>query len=153
MFIQDNSIAEETKRDHLPRTAHPSRPCSCRWLCWSSSGLSTLGGDPSLGQLRSSSTFPTLLTQTDAVFLKKNTLPGCGSVVSAVEIRTRRFFFGRTLFMGQIPRLQTNIHLFGYLGGGSVVSAWWWWPGCCRSVLQRGLGWRGEDEGLVQINT
>lgn len=24
MFIQDNSIAEETKHDHLPRTAHPA---------------------------------------------------------------------------------------------------------------------------------
>lgn len=36
---------------------------------------------------------PALLTQTNAVLLQKNRLPGCGSVVSAVEIPTHLFFF------------------------------------------------------------
>lgn len=127
MFIQDNSIAEETKCDHLPHTAHPSRPCSCRWLCWSSSGLSTLGGDPSLGQLRSSSTFPTLLTQTDAVFLKKNALPGCGSVVSAVEIRTHRFFsVGHSSWVRYPGYKYPFIWIFGgWVSGLSLVVVAW----------------------------
>lgn len=148
MFIQDNSIAEETKRDHLPRTAHSSRPCSCRWLCWSSSGLSTLGGDPSLGQLRSSSTFPTLLTQTDAVFLKKNTLPGCGSVVSAVEIRTHRVFLvGHSSWVRYPGYKQLSIYLdiwgvgqWSQPGGGGLDVA-----GLCSSEVwdggERMKGW------------
>lgn len=53
--------------------------------------------------------------------------------------------------MGQIPRLQANIqniHLFGYLGGGSVVSAQWWCldvAGLCSSWVwdgrERMKGW------------
>lgn len=52
--------------------------------------------------------------------------------------------------MGQTARLQTNIHLFGYLGGGSVVPAWWWdvvaWDGSermrgwCRSAHEEAQG-------------